>query len=476
MTTPPARTDGPSILRDLIAAIDGLRIHRTQQNWVAGVCDGIALRLGIDPVIVRVAVIMLTLFGGLGLALYVAAWVLLPAADAPSVLQRLVDSSGTTVAFLVLGAIGLGVLASAGAFFGGNRWGTGQLVLILVAGAAVYALASRNRTPTSPAPNPRSPSPATPNPDRPMPASPSPTPTPPNSSASHPTEALPMPIWPSGSPAQPWPSTTGSGDRAAAAEHAPVPAGAPGAGLPAGLGLGTADPSARPTALAGRTDTTSPARADTAYRPRPRRRRLNSWVALTLLGLSLIVATLGTLVADDRGLAGPALTIGLAAALLLVTTVLVIAALSGRRGGLSTLLALVLAAGVGASTVTADPLWSPTVGDRYWSVTGPETADALRLGVGSATLDLTNVRVEAGTTQVRLPVRVGVGDLQVILPAGQTVQVIADLGLGTVYVNGTRASASSPVRFEQTFGTGTAHIVVDARMRLGDVRIQEAQQ
>src|SRR3954466_2600929 len=51
-------------------------------GYVAGVCAGLARELGIDPLIVRIGFVAATPAGGVGTALYVLAWVLLPAASA----------------------------------------------------------------------------------------------------------------------------------------------------------------------------------------------------------------------------------------------------------------------------------------------------------------------------------------------------------------------------------------------------------
>ena len=45
---------------------------------VAGVCGGLARSLGVDPLVLRVAAVVLTLAGGTGLLAYVTAWVMLP--------------------------------------------------------------------------------------------------------------------------------------------------------------------------------------------------------------------------------------------------------------------------------------------------------------------------------------------------------------------------------------------------------------
>src|SRR5690606_15659178 len=47
---------------------------RTRERWLAGVAGAIAAELGVGPALIRVAFVLLTLSGGIGLALYAAAW------------------------------------------------------------------------------------------------------------------------------------------------------------------------------------------------------------------------------------------------------------------------------------------------------------------------------------------------------------------------------------------------------------------
>jgi signal transduction histidine kinase len=46
----------------------------TRDRWLAGVAGAIAGEIGVTPVVIRIAFILLTLSGGIGLALYAAAW------------------------------------------------------------------------------------------------------------------------------------------------------------------------------------------------------------------------------------------------------------------------------------------------------------------------------------------------------------------------------------------------------------------
>ncbi|HKD88249.1 MAG TPA: PspC domain-containing protein [Streptosporangiaceae bacterium] len=55
---------------------------RTRHNrMLAGVASGIARYLGIDVTLVRIAFVLVTLIGGLGIPLYLASWLLIPDED-----------------------------------------------------------------------------------------------------------------------------------------------------------------------------------------------------------------------------------------------------------------------------------------------------------------------------------------------------------------------------------------------------------
>ncbi|MGV8885492.1 MAG: PspC domain-containing protein [Microbacteriaceae bacterium] len=51
---------------------------RRQDGWIGGVAGGLAVRLGIDPLIVRGILVVLALFGAPVILVYAAAWLLLP--------------------------------------------------------------------------------------------------------------------------------------------------------------------------------------------------------------------------------------------------------------------------------------------------------------------------------------------------------------------------------------------------------------
>jgi phage shock protein PspC (stress-responsive transcriptional regulator) len=62
-------------------------------RMLAGVAAGVARSLGVDPVIVRIALLVLVLVGGAGVPLYLAGWLLIPdEASGQSLAAQLIES------------------------------------------------------------------------------------------------------------------------------------------------------------------------------------------------------------------------------------------------------------------------------------------------------------------------------------------------------------------------------------------------
>ncbi|MFU8840511.1 MAG: PspC domain-containing protein [Nitriliruptoraceae bacterium] len=100
---------------------------------VAGVAAGLGWRLGVDPVLIRIAFALLAFAGGAGLVLYGLLWVVLPVAtDDPPPRRRATTQQGVALALIVLGILLL--LRALGIWFGDQI--AGPLVL-LAAGSAV---------------------------------------------------------------------------------------------------------------------------------------------------------------------------------------------------------------------------------------------------------------------------------------------------------------------------------------------------
>lgn len=140
----------PGQSQDFFTWVRSHGIQRGRDRWIGGVSSGIALRMGIDPLIVRGIFIVLTLFAGIGVLLYGVAWAFLPEPDGRIHVQEAGAgrwSSGMTGSLIatVLGFTGLG-----GGFWGWRENGFGGFLwtVFWVGGAIylIYFLAQRNKT------------------------------------------------------------------------------------------------------------------------------------------------------------------------------------------------------------------------------------------------------------------------------------------------------------------------------------------
>ncbi|HEY2878038.1 PspC domain-containing protein [Nocardioides sp.] len=127
----PTPDTGPRVGWDDIRDLARIRRSRSDRK-VAGVAGGLARHLDIDPVILRVAFVVLTFFGGVGLLLYVALWLLLPE-DGSDWAKIKLDRRSRTVALVVVGALALLLLVQHG-WWGGGGW---LFVCLVVVAAAV---------------------------------------------------------------------------------------------------------------------------------------------------------------------------------------------------------------------------------------------------------------------------------------------------------------------------------------------------
>jgi len=104
--------------------------RRREGRMVAGVASGLARYLNVDPVILRIAFVGLTLLGFLGLVLYLLAWLMIPeraGVDSPgeSLARRLAGApSWVRITLLVVGAI----IA---------LWAVGRVSTILIVGLLI---------------------------------------------------------------------------------------------------------------------------------------------------------------------------------------------------------------------------------------------------------------------------------------------------------------------------------------------------
>lgn len=125
-----------------------LRRSRTDR-YVAGVVGGLARRLDVDPLVLRITMVALGIFG-IGVLLYALGWLLIPAEDEDAsvveqALGRGTDGRSRTDAVALTLGLGLLVLISAGGILSG--WGEGAILLVLaVCGVALLLRRDDRRT------------------------------------------------------------------------------------------------------------------------------------------------------------------------------------------------------------------------------------------------------------------------------------------------------------------------------------------
>jgi phage shock protein C len=87
-------------------------LRRTRDDRVlGGVCGGLGRYFGIDPVLLRIAFVVLAIAGGGGIVVYVVAWILIPEEKPGEYLGSVPPSSGETLRLVVGGAlIAVGVI------------------------------------------------------------------------------------------------------------------------------------------------------------------------------------------------------------------------------------------------------------------------------------------------------------------------------------------------------------------------------
>lgn len=114
------------------------RPRRGADCKVAGVAGAIGRRYAIDPVLVRVAFVVATFFGGVGVLLYLLGWLLLPAdGDEVSAAESLLGRGRSSMSAALTVCLGLALIPAGGAVFGGQP---GGLVALALCAAALFLL------------------------------------------------------------------------------------------------------------------------------------------------------------------------------------------------------------------------------------------------------------------------------------------------------------------------------------------------
>lgn len=115
------------------------RPHRGRK--LAGVAAGIGNRYGIDPVVVRVALVATTVFGGIGVTAYLLGWLFLPAeGDEVSAFESLIGKGRSSVSKAFTAVLCLLLLPVSGWAFTGDWFDGGGFIGMALLVTAIYLL------------------------------------------------------------------------------------------------------------------------------------------------------------------------------------------------------------------------------------------------------------------------------------------------------------------------------------------------
>ena len=472
--TPPAPQAGsggaPAGSNDFFDRLRGIGVVRPRAGRMAGgVCVGLANRLGVAPLVVRVALVLLMSVGGLGLLTYLVALALIPDERGKVLLEgALRRGEGDGIVLLVV----IGVLLAAEVSDRAWVWLGIPLAILtwwIVRGVAAGKTPRELRDEASQfgrglagtarelrRPDPAGTSAASSPPHRAHP----PANTPADPSAAYPP-GYPRPA--AAAPPRPThgthPGTHTGTQTAAGGGHPAYPQSA------RGLGPGRTFSPTQPTVLA----------------PPPRRRpRAGFAFFATVVGLgaALVGGLLNTALLQD--ITQRPLAVALAAAAGLAGLALLVAGVRGlRAGGTAFVATAALAAALVVGFTPSNVPITGGVGERTWLPAAGQADPAYQLAMGEGTLDL-GALPRTGAGQV-VSASIGLGSLVVIVPADRTVQVDVGLGAGDLTVrdlNGTSRSKSSGVAgvTAQTLLVGDPSrppdAVVHASVGLGEIVIK----
>lgn len=478
--------------RGFFDSIRAAGIARTDDRWVAGVCGGVARRFGLDPLLVRGLFAVSVLVVGLGLVAYGVAWALLPEErDGRIHLQEAIagrfDVALVGAIAMVVVGLGRGGGVSPFWFWDGRPswlgdvfgWVGGLLwIAFLVVVVVAVVTAVQNRKGGVPAPT-----------DAPAPGAAADAPRAGDAGAAGGSAAAAQAGWSvstaSSAPAAPAGPTVPT----VPARPAPTPYGpygpypAPGSthpsgptGAPAGQPWGTPGP-ARPVPPPAPVRVAAPPAPPRPPRPRPS----GPGAATVGVVVSLTILALAALLLAERAdrFDGPVLLTTIGVGVVLAGLGIIVSGLRGRTSGSLGALAVlgVLAAGpVGVATHSG---WTPE-GVHRWEAssvtltTRTDAANGVNLGLGDATVDLSQVPLDASTLDV--PVSIGAGNLTVVLPADAAVSANVRMGAGEVrwQVDDASETRSGVGLGNATFDDGsgrTPQLHVDVSAGVGDVTI-----
>jgi phage shock protein PspC (stress-responsive transcriptional regulator) len=395
-------------------------------KWFAGVATGLARWLGVDPLVVRAGFILFSLFFGMGVALYLVLWLLLPTEDGSLAIERaLRHGDGGAIFLLVVTVLSV---------FGGSNpgwrddWAGLRIIGFIAVGAVVWWLLTRT--------------------DRGVGAGPPPAGTPTANQAAPTTytdTGAPSPV--SGATSMPTGSWASAGTTGPSAWQPPQP------------------PQPRPLPT-----------------PRPTTPVMGFAAGAITLGAALVAGAGTTWLADRGDWAGNHVSLGMAAALAVIGLGALVAGLAGRRTGWIAPFAILGIIATLLSSVSPVGLRQPwRVGDNTLSPSTVQGAGPYELGAGQLNVDLSDAALDTDPTTVQtVQARVGAGELRLVVPDGTSVRVDAAARAGGLTAFESNEAPDSTldaggIDFERTiaYGTGPTQLVVEAEVGLGQIIIRK---
>ncbi|MEY7973121.1 PspC domain-containing protein [Saccharomonospora xinjiangensis] len=419
-----------------------------QGRKLAGVAAGVGNRYGIDPVVVRVVFVVLTGFGGIGLALYLLGWlVLAEEGDEVSGIEGLLGRGrssmpkGLALALCVV-LVPTWILSFSWSWFDG-----GTFLGLALAVAGVYLL-HRSRGHLR----------------RPIPTGPA-TESPAGMTTT--MSGTDAGVWGQPVSEAPPPGGGGGGGDPPASMSGPDAGGwgPPGAEAPPTWDPLGADPTGWRLA-----EETTPAPAPRPEPPAPPRRR--SKVGFAATGVALAVGGVGAaLAAEGVPWFTPAHVVGLVLAVL--GTGMVVGSFLGGGRGLVWLAVPLSLTGLALGAVPIED-----VGGGFGDLSAtPATAEGVlpvyERTAGDVRLDLTKL---TGTENVSTIVRNGAGNVAVLVPPDADVWYTCEAGVGNVECLGQQYTGVNPPEIEgKDFGpdgAGGPKITLTAQAGMGNVEVR----
>jgi phage shock protein PspC (stress-responsive transcriptional regulator) len=429
-STPAGSPAGTNPAGSASGRFDVRQLRRSRDDrMIGGVCGGLGRYVGIDPIIFRIVLAALAIFGGVGLLLYALGWLLIPEDGSDvSELQRLVrghPSPAPVIAAIVVGVLGV-ITVTEVAY---HRRGRFEVLLIVIAVVAVIALTSRSRgvppvsAPYAPPYNP---------------TQPPPTPEPP------PTAQYSAPQYSAPQYAAPHYTAPQYAGPQHSAPHYTAPLGPPAGYAPS-----------------------RPVYTPPLVPPPPKPPRPPSF--LGPIAISVGVVIVGVLLALDAShaieLSAQAI---FATSLLIVGLALVVGTWIGRARVLIAL-GVVLAIALAIAAAVDVPLRGG-IGDRDYAPTSAVDIPATyRLAIGHQTIDLTALNLAGKKVQVTSSV--GIGEVEVRVPPKVKVVAHGRAGTGNVNIDGNNDGGSHVDRTIVLPATGTAAGEIDLDLRVGIGRV-----